>query len=246
MSVESQSNRSLELLTAIVKGDAGVEDGIAELRREGISSLKEALLVLRTEGQANGSTGTATRPDFTTMRRKPPVTRVRNIKHSVPQVPFVLDGILYDPTDIQRFNGQELHFFTSPGKDHMLAVDDRDVMVDWLQFDYFERYRDISSIPLSEHMVAGAFWFEDDDMNGARIFATPNTGFWRLSKVGDDWNDRISSFEMWSVGVVQLSDNLNFEGPFFYHIAPEGSSYASVRSLTPYGWNDRASSCGDW
>ncbi|MFI5554293.1 hypothetical protein [Streptomyces sp. NPDC051738] len=252
MSVEPKSDKSLDLLTAIVKGDAEIEDGIAELKREGITSLEEGLHILKEEAEANGSEGAVAGPDFASMRRKADPSVVANIKHVVPEVPFVLDGTFYDPAAIERFNGQELHFFTSPGKDHMLVVDDRNLMVDWLQFEYFQRYRDIPSLPRNQRMNPGAIWFEDDDLKGGRIGCGPNRGFWRLSKVkydplfGGDWNDRISSFEMWSIGVVQLSDAKNFEGPLWYHVVPAGTGYASVRSLRPYGWNDRTSSCGDW
>ncbi|MFD9123568.1 hypothetical protein [Kitasatospora sp. NPDC059571] len=249
--MEPKSNNALELLTAIVNGDAEMEDGIAELKREGVSSLEEALQVLKDEAaQTKGSADAAAWPDFASMRRKAPPSVVANIKHVIPEVPFVLDGTLYDPSDIERFNGQELHFFTSPGKEHMLVVDDRDLMADWLQFEYFQRYRDISSPPLKYRMSPGAIFWEHDDLNGLAIGLGPNLGYWRLSEVSlglftGDWNDRISSFEMWTVGVVQLSDAKNFEGPFFYHVIPPGG-YGSVPSLRPYGWNDRTSSCGDW
>ncbi|MFD4742596.1 hypothetical protein ACFWNQ_35240 [Streptomyces virginiae] len=250
--MESKSDKSLELLTAIVKGDAEMEDGIAELKREGISSLQDALHVLKNGAKDDGSADAAARPDFASMRRRANPSMVADIQHVVPEVPFVFDGVFYDPADIKRFNGQELHFFTAPDKDHMLVVDDRDLMVDWLQFEYFQRYRDTPSLPQNTRVNPGAVWFEHDDLTGGRISCGPNRGFWRLSKVtyddlfGGDWNDRISSFEMWSIGVVQLSDAKNYEGPLWYHVAPAGTGYASVRSLRTYGWNDITSSCACW
>jgi len=252
MGVEPKRGKALELLTAIAQGEAEMEDGLAELKREGVSSLEEALRVIKDEAAQGKRSTAATRPDFASMRRKAPQSVVAKIKHVVPEVPFVFDGTLYDPADIERFNGRELHFFTSPDQEHMLAVDDRDLMTDWLQFEYFQRYRDVSSHSMKTHESPHATWWEHDDLWGYAIGLTPNLGYWRLSEVSlggglfaDNWNDKISSFEMWSIGVVQLSDEADFMGPFFYHVVPPGG-YASVTSLRPYGWNDRASSCGDW
>ena len=51
-------------------------------------------------------------------------------------MPFVLNGTLYDPKDINRFDGQELHFAVAVSRDHMLAIDDLDVIGRWWQYIY--------------------------------------------------------------------------------------------------------------
>ena len=43
----SQSNKALHLLSAIVHGDASVNDIAAELKRDGINSLEDAISLLR-------------------------------------------------------------------------------------------------------------------------------------------------------------------------------------------------------
>ncbi|MEU9047915.1 MULTISPECIES: hypothetical protein [unclassified Kitasatospora] len=248
MSQESKKNNALELLRAIVKGDAEIEDGLADLKAEGVSSLEDALSILKEEVKVHKWVD-GPQPDFRKLRRHPRPEVVSSIKHVVPEVPFVLHGTWYEPQDITRFNGQELHFFTSPDSDHMLVVDDRDLMADWLQFAYFEKYRDFTHIQLSD--FGGTIWYQDDNTRGWSIAANQNRGYWNLlsETMGffGDWNDKISSFTMQGgVTVMQLSDDINFGGPFFYHTIPAGTGFEAVQSLNPFGWNDRASSCATW
>lgn len=47
-------------------------------------------------------------------------------QHQVPHLPVLMNGTLYDPQDITRFNGTELHFMTAG--DHLVAFDDRAVV----------------------------------------------------------------------------------------------------------------------
>ncbi|MFB6842653.1 hypothetical protein [Streptomyces sp. NPDC056361] len=243
------TSKAMELLKAIVSGDAEMEDGLAELRSDGIVSLEDALTVLKQEVKVDQLVD-GPRPDFQALRRSPSEREVSSIEHVVPEVPFLLGGTLYEPQDITRFNGQELHFFTSPNADRMLAVDDRDTMADWLQYEYFDRYRDISKAA-EFRVVPGATWFEHDYLQGAALFSHKDRGYQRLSQISmglfaGDWNDKISSFSMRAIGVVQLSDAYYYYGPFWYYVVPAGTPYAEVLSLTPYGWNDRASSVGCW
>ncbi|MBF9253587.1 hypothetical protein I2I11_09815 [Pontibacter sp. 172403-2] len=48
--------------------------------------------------------------DFSLLGKRTPQEIARNIVHRTPEVPFILDGVTYDPTDINRFNGQALLF----------------------------------------------------------------------------------------------------------------------------------------
>jgi hypothetical protein len=48
------------------------------------------------------------------------------IRHKVPEIPFRIDGVLYDPGDISRFDGEELAFFVRR-RDEMLVMRDRQV-----------------------------------------------------------------------------------------------------------------------
>lgn len=46
--------------------------------------------------------------DFAFLSKRTSQEVAHSIVHAVPEVPFVLDGITYDPTEIKRFNGQAL------------------------------------------------------------------------------------------------------------------------------------------
>lgn len=48
--------------------------------------------------------------DFTPLGKRTPQEVTSTIVHAVPEVPFVLDGVAYDPEDIRRFDGQALVF----------------------------------------------------------------------------------------------------------------------------------------
>lgn len=248
MNQEQQNGKAIELLKAIVAGDAEMGDGLAELRNGGITSLEDALYALKQEVKIDELVDVR-QPDFQALRRSPSAEAISRTEHVVPEMPFLLNGTWYEPQDITRFNGQDLNVITSPNADHMLAVDNRDVMADWLQFEYFERYRDIAQTA-EFRVTPGATWFEDDNLRGYALFAHKNRGYQRLSKISmglfGDWNDKISSFSMRAIGVVQLSDAYFYYGPFWYHVVPAGTPYAEVLSLRPYGWNDRASSVGCW
>ena len=46
-------------------------------------------------------------------------------------MPVLLNGTLYDPEDVKRFDGQALHFVPAANREYLLAVDDIDLMVHW-------------------------------------------------------------------------------------------------------------------
>ncbi|MBV7509793.1 hypothetical protein KW850_32510 [Bacillus sp. sid0103] len=52
---------------------------------------------------------------------------------------------MYDPKDITRFNGHELHFVKAPSGDYLLVVDDQELMNYWVRLAYHEilKYRQI-------------------------------------------------------------------------------------------------------
>ena len=55
--------------------------------------------------------------DFTPLCKRTPQDVASGIVHVVPEVPFVLDGIFYDPKDISRFDGQALVFIPTVAAD---------------------------------------------------------------------------------------------------------------------------------
>ena len=65
--------------------------------------------------------------------------------HRVPELPVRIDGVLYDPKDIGRFDGQPLHFVAVPKKSgHELIGSTGDVWIE-SSSNYF-RVRDMLSI----------------------------------------------------------------------------------------------------
>jgi hypothetical protein len=48
--------------------------------------------------------------NFAQLSKLTPRDTASRIIHVPPEVPFILDGVAYDPQDIGRFNGQALHF----------------------------------------------------------------------------------------------------------------------------------------
>ncbi|WP_030712623.1 hypothetical protein [Streptomyces sp. NRRL F-2580] len=254
---------ALALLAAMVAGDADIRDGVLKLKEDGVSSLEEAIVLLRDGWGARRllNRGELEPIDFGKMRKKSPPEALARIEHVVPEVPFVVRGVEYEPKDITRFNGKGLHFITTPDSDCMLALDDRDTWVDWMQLLYFERNK--GSLNLSRggefpgvaHVRAALIetkWYEDIKLDGEVIANAPNRGYARLSKVSRgafgelDWNDVISSFAMYRTQVATIYDPMNWGDPTWSLVLPYGSLYGEALDLTTYGWNDRASGCATW
>lgn len=265
------SHKGLALLSAIAAGDAAVEDIAAELRRDGIDSLDAALAVLRDGIKAHeGEQANLARPiNIQRFQNSTPMDPSRIVQR-VPEVPFLLNGTLYDPEDITRFNGHELHFVAEPTSDHMLVIDDRQVMANWWQQLYLESYRSTASQQgksSSRHpggrigpgaRVLGAtprdynvtYFCEDIDSGGAFFILWGDRGYYDLTKVcmgafcTGDWNDEISSLGFDATHVAVLWEHIHWTGQSF--TVSTSSPPAGVPNLHIYGWGDRASSVETW
>jgi hypothetical protein len=55
--------------------------------------------------------------DFAPLGKRTTKDLARSITHATPEVPFVLDGIAYEPEDIRRFDGQALVFIPTVAAD---------------------------------------------------------------------------------------------------------------------------------
>ncbi|MCJ0868944.1 hypothetical protein [Streptomyces sp. AP-93] len=257
MTSNSDENKALTLLTAIVAGDADIQDGVAELKNEGIvstgdllSALSEGLRLLETDEE---NVGQPLSLELT--RRETPRELVSAIVQRIPEVPFVLNGTVYDPEDITRFNGKELHFVASPEGDHMLVLDDRELFASWRQLTFLEQYRHGRCLPpitepLSSSLFARAAppfpqtgFNEHINFEGDWKNLRKNRGFRKLGS----WNDEISSFKMVGTRVTELYEHNDYLGETFTRVlAWEGDAYFEERNLHNYGWGDRASSVGTW
>jgi hypothetical protein len=130
------ADRPLDLISAVARGDAQREDVVAALKDQGIDSLDLLVEVL-----SNASSKRAAKPEpFSPIdpRRAASRQKVESV-HQVLKLPFMLNGTLYDPADIKRFDGQELHFVGGSAREPILAVDDRELMDRWWQFSHISR-----------------------------------------------------------------------------------------------------------
>jgi hypothetical protein len=127
------ADEPLDLINAVANGDAQREDVVKALKDQGIDALDLLVEVLAKAGQKPSSK--AEPVNLLDPRRAASRPQVEPA-HRVPQRPFVLNGTLYDPADIKRFDGQELHLIARAGGDPLLAIDDRDLMERWWQLSY--------------------------------------------------------------------------------------------------------------
>jgi hypothetical protein len=89
-------------------------------------------------------------------------------------MPFLLRGTLYDPADVRRFDGQELHFIASADSPHILAVDDRAVMDRWWQFSLLsENAKTVKAQPSGTVTPTG---FEVGEIGGGTLPGSPPAG----------------------------------------------------------------------
>lgn len=130
---QGKQDRVVDLIAAIANGDAERGDVAAILRREGIDALDLLVAALSSAAQSQRMVKATARIDLQRPSddSKEAETGPRSSSHQVPSMPFLLRGTLYDPQDIARFDGQELHSIAAPGRDYLLAIDDRRLMDDW-------------------------------------------------------------------------------------------------------------------
>ncbi|MFD3875506.1 hypothetical protein [Streptomyces sp. NPDC058623] len=250
----ADENKALALLSAIVAGDADIQDGVAELKKYEIESTGDLLSEL-SEGIKAAQDGGQTL-NFDQIPDETPRDLIRGIIQIIPEVPFILNGTMYDPKDIVRFNGQELHFVASLSGDHMLAIDDRNLFARWRQITRLEQYlQESRSVPVSKdlsssHILLGppnpmTGFNEHINFEGDWLNCRKNRGFRKLGS----WNDEISSFKMVGTQVAELHEHVDYLGQSWSKVLPysaSGNYYYEEPNLHRYGWGDRASSVGTW
>lgn len=157
---ESHMSRALELISAVANRDAAPEDIVAQMRNDGVDSLDVLVAVLARAARQPADRLDAQRPvDVRRFSKPTPPERAAKIVHRVPSMPFVLDGTLYDPEDVRRFDGRELHFVAGHG-DELLAFDDRSVIARTWELTYAASLstagvRSFSGASLSSSAVEG-------------------------------------------------------------------------------------------
>lgn len=144
----------------------------------------------------------------------------RPAKHGVPTVPVKIDGVLYDPKDINRFNGTPLHF-VAPTKESPLQAFTGDqwpsIIKEQVRTEMMASHGDIQfldcpagsrypcyvvpSVPGGGVTIhPPAEFFTDVNFGGDHIWLNKGRQWSDLTKVGrgdfwdrHDWNDCISS-----------------------------------------------------
>jgi hypothetical protein len=149
----------------------------------------------------------------------------------VPQVPIIIDGVLYKPEDITLFNGHRLRFtIDDEGNFYAFTTVEgaEKFLVDYLIQSGFEATHvnnsegTRASVTLCEHITYLGEYF---DITGT------------MDSFGD-FNDKGSSFIVGEgIGLGIIWEDEGRTGEYFYR--PGGTA---IPFLGLYGWNDRASS----
>jgi hypothetical protein len=132
----TRAEDTLGLISAVAAGDAVLEDVTRALRDQGVDALDVVVIALAEVTKNSRSRRTAQRLDPQCLSHATPAEAMSRAEHALPDRPFLLRGTLYDPPDIARFNGQELHFIAGRDPSQYLAIDDRAVMEDWWRMTY--------------------------------------------------------------------------------------------------------------
>jgi hypothetical protein len=271
--------RAFELIAAVAKGDAGSadlihpEDVVAGLREQGIDSLDLMVEVLvRAARQATGKNGAAQPIDIRRFAQSTPKEVAERIQHRVPLVPFVLNGTLYDPEDINRFDGRELHFVAGSSRNELVAFDDRNVIARFWEHTYVAAMAGALAGPKVGNIapqgtttfLAGpeewpggwSAWPECDDGPGAyyysdaapdwgdTLYCPPNRGYPQLSKVCRGF---LCTGD-WNDVISACQGSGIHVIAMYEHKDWAGDSYTgwSQSQLNWLGWNDRASGVACW
>ncbi len=134
---DSPQTRLLSLISAVAAGDAAREDVAAELRAANVDALDLVIDVLAAATQQTHARRSLSRPfDPQHGASEAASTRAPGAAARVARQPFLLRGTLYDPQDIARFDKTDLHVVWAPGREELVALDDREVMENWWRLSY--------------------------------------------------------------------------------------------------------------
>lgn len=265
-SPQQGQNADFDFISAIARGDAAVEDIVRELRNRGVKSLEDVVEMLR---QAAARRGDSAKPTTNALSFKKFAVDADykprpGIVHTVPTVPVLIDGVLFDPKDMKRFDGQELHFIAAPDQQSTIAITDRAVMGRWWEMTYVTSLTNSAARApraLAFHSIPdpAVIYYEDDNYGGSIISHGKNRGFYDLTEhdtslFGPNWNDRISSLQLVNLTICVMHWDVHWQGNTITFQAsapsiPEGGvSFPQqwVSSLHQWGWNDQASSVEGW
>jgi hypothetical protein len=236
--------RALELISAIAHKDAVPGDIAAQFRRERFDALDVQVAALARASAAPESRGGREQPiDVLRFTRPTPPAVVSRIVQRAPKVPFVLNGVIYDPDDVRRFDGRELHFVVACGGDYLVVVDDRGVMGPWWQSVYLSSLIDAS--PAASQSLNQTWLYENAGLGGVALALKRDRGYADLAEVGrgafrqGDWRARIASLVLLGTGVCVLHEGARWQGSSL-------TVFERTDDLEPFGWSGRAASVETW
>lgn len=115
-----------DLLAALARGDLTAVETIQELKQRQIECLEVLVTLLDATASLSPERQTALQEFIDPQKFANTPSDTFPAVHKAPRLPVLLNGTLYDPCDIKRFDGTALHFV--PAYEHILAFDDRRLM----------------------------------------------------------------------------------------------------------------------
>jgi hypothetical protein len=241
---------------------------VAAYREEGIESLED--LARRWFDDTARARAALQRSDFSLLRRPPRPEVEGSIVHVPPRLPFVVNGTLYDPKDIARFDGRELHFvigLEGARAEEILALDDRRELLTLVEAavvalklrNVFEREREPPplkdawgtdegggsaggvGIQVTVPTPVATVMYSQADYLGAIFSLHPNRAYRDLTSQYMFW-----PFDDWNDEISSLGACLS-TCVYSEHTNHEGSSllrfpHSGDPDLAKYGWDNRISS----
>jgi hypothetical protein len=153
------------------------------------------------------------------------------IVHQVPEVPVIIDGVLYQPEDIHKFDGRQLGFTVGPDG-RLYAFTDGIVLVDFISIQ--SKAGLFSTLSIYSRFCEGYY------LSGMRqLEVPPGVSMFSLGSM----NNIISSMDIsaYADNGITLFDLPNLQGDYFH-----GYYWIQYPNLGTYGWDNRASSLVVW
>ncbi len=168
--------------------------------------------------------------DFMVRHQMTPEAEAK-IVHQVPEVPVVIDGVLYQPEDIHKFDGRQLGF--TLGLDGRLyAFTDEIDLEDFISTQ--SKAGLFSTLSIYSRFCEGYY------LSGMRqLEVPPGVSMFSLGSM----DNIISSMEIsaYADNGITLFDLPNLQGDYFH-----GYYWIQYPNLGTYGWDNRASSLVVW
>lgn len=118
--IKLKAEGNMATLSGVSLDRITVTDVLQALAQNGIEDLEQLV-----KAQIDSAKMSTYKPDSLNLYALPadtPGDPAYPIVHRRPEMPVLVDGVLYDPADINRFDGQPLHFLVKPNDDGSAAL----------------------------------------------------------------------------------------------------------------------------